>query len=197
MAGKKLAEKIGTIPMLGRTMILLGTLLLLAGAFAALYYIPKKEDISRLRTDLNQLEQRLKAAKIKQANLAKFEKQQAQVEDEFQKALLLLPDKKEIPRLLRSITELGSDANLEFRLFNPKQERPQTFYIEIPVAMELGGGYHEVASFFDKVGRTDRIINILNVSMRPMQKRSTTLITRCDLVTYRFKGEADAKAEKE
>lgn len=197
MASTKLAEKIGNIPMIGRTMILLGTLFLLAAAFVMLYYMPQTQNISSLRSDLKQLEQDLKVAKIKEANLAKFEKEQTRVEDEFQRALLLLPDKKEIPRLLRSITELGREANLEFRLLNPQKERAQTFYVEIPVAMELGGRYHDVAAFFDKVGRTDRIINILDVSMRPMQKRATALITRCELVTYRFKGEADAKEEEE
>jgi len=49
-----------------------------------------------------------------------------------------------------------------------------------------------VAVFFDKVGQMERIVNILNVSMIPVKDRSTILNTKCDAVTYRFKGEIDA-----
>ena len=37
-------------------------------------------------------------------------------------------------------------------------------------------------------------MNILNVSMKPVKARSTTLITKCDAVTYRFKGKSDVVA---
>ena len=67
--------------------------------------------------------------------------------------------------------------------------------MEIPVSIEVSGPYHNVAVFFDKVGQMERIINILNVSMTPQKERSTTLTTRCDAVTYRFKGETDASAQ--
>jgi Tfp pilus assembly protein PilO len=38
----------------------------------------------------------------------------------------------------------------------------------------------------------DRIVNILNVDMKPVKDRSTILTTKCDAVTYRFRGETDA-----
>ena len=112
---------------------------------------------------------------------------------EFQEALTLLPNEAEIPNLLRSITQLGTDSQLEFRLFSPKRERAKDFYQEIPVAIEVSGNYHNVALFFDKVAKMDRIVNILDVSMKPVKERSTTLITTCDAVTYSFKGGSDAK----
>ncbi|MEE9610799.1 MAG: type 4a pilus biogenesis protein PilO, partial [Desulfatiglandales bacterium] len=111
-------------------------------------------------------------------------------------ALRLLPNKKEIPRLLRSVTQLGSDSQLEFRLFSPQKERAQDFIMEIPVSIEVSGTYHNVAAFFDRVGRMERIVNILNVSMKPVKARSTTLITQCDAVTYRFKGGSDVGATR-
>jgi hypothetical protein len=32
--------------------------------------------------------------------------------------------------------------------------------------------------------------------MKPVKEGSTNLVTTCDAVTYRFKGEADEKADK-
>ncbi|MDY7038440.1 MAG: type 4a pilus biogenesis protein PilO, partial [Thermodesulfobacteriota bacterium] len=98
----------------------------------------------------------------------------------------LLPNKKEIPDLLRTITKLGRESNLEFRLFSPRAERRKGFYLEIPVSIIVSGSYHNVAMFFDKVGRMDRIVNILNVSMKPVKALSTRLVTTCSAITFRF-----------
>ena len=62
--------------------------------------------------------------------------------------------------------------------------------------MQVIGSYHDVATFFDKVGHMKRIVNILNVTMKPVKPNSTDLMTTCDAVTYRFKGKADAKPKK-
>jgi Tfp pilus assembly protein PilO len=53
-----------------------------------------------------------------------------------------------------------------------------------------------VAQFFDKVGRMDRIVNILNVSMKPEEALSTQLITSCEAVTFQFKPEEEVEAEE-
>jgi type IV pilus assembly protein PilO len=111
------------------------------------------------------------------------------VNTQFKEALKLLPNQKEIPSLLKKVTQLGDDSELDFRLFRPRREIPKEFYVEIPVAIEIRGSYHNVAIFFDKIGHMERIMNILNVSMKPVAGGSTTLITTCDAVTYRFKGQ--------
>jgi type IV pilus assembly protein PilO len=60
------------------------------------------------------------------------------------------------------------------------------FYAEIPVAMNVVGGYHDLAVFFDKVARLSRIVNIKNISMAPRAKDSLELNTTCTAVTYKF-----------
>jgi type IV pilus assembly protein PilO len=190
-------EKVQKIEMTYRLLIFAGTLVLLAGAFIFLVYMPKTGEVSQISQEISALEQKVSQAKIKARNLEKFEAEQVQVDAQFEEALKLLPNRREIPSLLRSITQLGSDSNLEFRLFSPKEERPQAFYLEIPVSMEVSGTYHDVAVFFDKVGRMERIVNIFDVSMKPIQERSVILQTKCEAVTYRFKENADEKAEKD
>jgi type IV pilus assembly protein PilO len=188
-------EKVEKLKMIRRILILVGTIVLLAGIFVALIYIPKSQEITRLNNEIASLEKQINQAKIKARTLKKFEAEQVEVEAQFREALKLLPNEREIPTLLRSITQLGSDANLEFRLFSPNKEKARDFYIEIPVSMEVSGTYHDVATFFDKVGRMKRIVNILDISMKPVKERSTNLTTKCNAVTYRFKREVDEKTE--
>ncbi len=190
-----LFEKVEKIKMPIRIAIFLGTLVLLAGLFIWLIYIPKTEEIATTREEIAKLQQKLNQAIVRARALKKFEVEYAEVDAQFQEALNLLPNTKEIPSLLKSITQLGTDSQLEFLLFSPQRERAQDFFMEIPVSIEVSGTYHNVAIFFDKVGQMERIVNILNVSMTPQKERSTTLTTRCDAVTYRFKGETDASAQ--
>jgi type IV pilus assembly protein PilO len=189
-------EKVEKIKMPYRLLIFFGTIALFAGLFIYFVYIPKTEEISKAKREIAGLEQKLKRAMLRARNLKKFEEEFALVDAQFKEALKLLPDKKEIPSLLRNITQLGSDSALEFRLFSPGRERAKEFYMEIPVSIEVSGNYHNVAVFFDKVGHMERIVNILNVTMTPTGARSTNLVTRCDAVTYRFKGKEDVEKTK-
>ncbi|MBW1720504.1 MAG: type 4a pilus biogenesis protein PilO [Deltaproteobacteria bacterium] len=179
-----------------RVGIFLGTLVLLTGAFLMLFYFPMKEDIKKGEQEIRSLENKLRKTLIKAKKIKEFEAEFARAEARFQEALRLLPKEKEIPSLLKTITQLGSDSRLQFRLFSPRKETSKGFYMEIPVSIEVSGSYHDVAVFFDKVGRMDRIVNILNVSMKPVKKLSTTLLTTCDAVTYRFTGKVNEKKKK-
>jgi type IV pilus assembly protein PilO len=187
-----LFEKVEKIKMPIRIAVFAGTIVLLAGLFIWLVYLPYDEDITKSRDAIANLQREINKAKARASNLKRFEVEYSEVDTQFQEALKLLPNTKEIPSLLKSITQLGTDSQLEFLLFSPQRERAQDFFMEIPVSIEVSGTYHNVAIFFDKVGQMERIVNILNVSMTPQKDRSTILTTRCDAVTYRFKGETDA-----
>lgn len=189
-------EQVEKIKMPVRIGIFCGTILLLASAFVWFLYLPKVEEINKTEEEIVQLEQKLNQARVRAKRREALEQEYAQVDAQFEEALKLLPDSKEIPSLLTTLSRLGADASLDIRHVRLQQDRPKDFYMEIPVSLEVSGPYHNVAVFFDKVGRMERIVNILNVSMRPTQALSTTLVTTCDAVTYRFKGETDVTETK-
>jgi type IV pilus assembly protein PilO len=188
MESGSLFEKIEKIKMPIRIVILVGTLALLGGLFAWQVYIPKTKEIAKTKQEIVSLKKKLDLAIRTEKKVKEFRARKAEVLAQFKAALRLLPNKKEIPSLLRNITQLGTDSRLEFRLFSPQGEKSKGFYMEIPVNIEVSGNYHDVAVFFDRVGGMDRIVNILNVSMKPVGTRSTQLNTTCTAVTYRFKG---------
>jgi type IV pilus assembly protein PilO len=192
-----LLEKVEKLKMPVRIAIFAGTLVILVAVFVWFFYLPKTDEIGKVNQRISQLQTKLNRAIVRARALKKFEAEYGEVNAQFQEALNLLPNTKEIPALLKSITQLGTDSQLEFRLFSPQRERARDFYMEIPVSIEVSGTYHDVALFFDRVGRMERIINILNVSMKPVSERSTVLTTTCDAVTYRFKGDSnDSKQGK-
>jgi type IV pilus assembly protein PilO len=185
-------DKISKLKMIYRIVIFAGTIALLVGLYIWTIHIPKTAEIATIKSEMDRLDKDIRIAKLRAKNLNKLEMNLAKIQQDLKAALKLLPTKSEIPSLLKSITKLGNDSNLEFLLFSPEKEVSKGFYLEIPVGIEVRGIYHNVATFFDKVGKLDRIVNVVNVSMTPIKEYSTTLNIRCKALTYRFKEEAKA-----
>jgi type IV pilus assembly protein PilO len=178
-----------------RILIFSGTFIAIVAIFVFLLYKPKLAQISNLKKQLKTLEQKLVVAKKNAANLKTFQKKMEEAEIQFKTAMRQLPEKEEIPSLLTSISRSGQDVGLEFLLFEPKSEVRKEFYAEIPVAMKVKGGYHDLAIFFDKVARLSRIVNIKNIKMG-RAKDSMDLNTSCTAVTYKFVEPAPKKSKK-
>jgi len=178
-------DKIGKLSKLYRILICFGIFLMLIGPCVYFSYQPKFKKIDKLKTEQETLETRLIRARAKAKKLEYFKDKLKKAETEFKMAVKKLPEKKEIPSLLSSISRSGRDAGLEFLLFEPRGERTKEFYAEIPVSIIVTGNYHKTALFFDKVTRLHRIVNIDDIKMTTT-KGSGDLRTSCTAVTYKF-----------
>lgn len=186
-------DKISKLRMAHRILIFAGTIVLLMALYIWFIHIPKTNEIATIQSNLKELEKKIIIAKRTAKKKKELELELARKQDELKFALRLLPTSSEIPNLLKSITKLGNDSNLEFLLFSPKKQVPKQFYVQIPVSIKVRGGYHDVATFFDKVGKLDRIVNIANVTMKPIKESSTILNTSCSALTYSFRERKKAK----
>ena len=184
----KAMDKIGKLSRLYRLLISLGIIVLFAGPIVYFSYLPKMEEIGALNEEYERLEQQLTSFKAKARKLRALQQQFKDAENEFKIVMKALPEKKEIPNLLASISSSGQDSGLEFALFEPKPENKKAFYAEIPVSVKVSGSYHNVAMFFDKVSRLSRIVNIDNIRIAAEKdkKKGLSLTTSCTAITYRF-----------
>jgi type IV pilus assembly protein PilO len=178
-------SKIENLSRIQRILIFSGVFVLIIAIFVYVLFKPKLEKISSLGNELDTLEKKLVVAKKNAEDLETFQAKMQEAELQFKTAMKALPEKEEIPSLLTSISRSGQDVGLEFLLFEPKTEVRKDFYAEIPVAMQVKGGYHDLAMFFDKVARLSRIVNIKNIAMG-RAKDSQELSASCTAVTYKF-----------
>ncbi len=188
-------EKIGDLSKVVRALISAGLLLVLIGSFTYFSFFPKLKEIEKLTKTHKKLVTQLTRSKKKAARIDMYRNMMRDAELEFKTALKALPEKKEIPSLLTSVSRAGIDSGLEFLLFQPQSEVMKEFYAEIPVSIQVFGGYHSVALFFDRVARLPRIVNIKNIKMN-QAKRGLKLTTTCTAVTYRFVESSKKKAGK-
>ncbi len=170
-----------------RIAIYVGSMILVAAAFFYLSFYPKQQTISGLEASLKTARQALAKAKRNASQLNYYRNKMKQEEVQFRAVMKALPEKEEIPSLLAGISKAGKDAGLEFVLFQPKKEIEKGFYAEIPVSIEVNGGYHQVAVFFDKVANLPRIVTIKDISMVAAKSKGPNMLTtKCTAVTYKF-----------
>lgn len=180
-----LFEKVEQLTKLHRILISVGAVLLLSGGFFYFSYLPKMKQIDGLKSQKVTLKKQLDDTAKKAAQLSEYREKMKKAQEDFMIAKKVLPEKKEIPSLLTSISQSGQNAGLEFLLFQPKPEINKDFYAEIPVSIKVAGGYHNVATFFDNVSKLFRIVNIQDVHMKSGQTGGN-LDTSCTAVTYKF-----------
>lgn len=175
---------------------LLVLLLLLEGV--GLYYsllLPRIDEQKELKARHEELRKQIDENRRIANNLPRFKAEYEQLKHDLDNALTELPNQKEIPSLLTSISSLGKGAGLEFLLFRPKPEVPKDFYAEVPVDISVSGTFFSVADFFVVVGKLPRIVNINNVTFSEIREPSgrTSLKVNCLATTFRFLDAKEAK----
>ncbi|OGQ97628.1 MAG: hypothetical protein A2521_10655 [Deltaproteobacteria bacterium RIFOXYD12_FULL_57_12] len=158
------------------------------GAFYYFVFSPKSVEIKGLQGQQATLEAELAEVKAAAANLEKHKAQMAETEEQLKQASVLLPLRKDIPTLLTNISSLGTNAGLDFLAFTPQAEKPQDFYMEVPVSISVRGPYHNVGSFLYEVSKLDRIVSAFDLTMggATLQNGEMILNTTLNLITYRF-----------
>ena len=191
-------EKILKLPTKQKVMLLILVIILEAAALVWFLYLPKHKELSGLRVEYSRLQSEIDE-KIKIANnLPKVQAEYEQLNRELALALTELPNSKEIPALLTSITTLGKNAGLDFLVFRPKGEVPKDFYAEVPVDISVSGSYFSVANFFAAVANLPRIVNITNVAFSDIKNVNNRMMTKvnCLATTFRFLDKKEIKDDK-
>ena len=124
-------------------------------------------------------------------NLPAYKQQMEEMEQTFGSLLRQLPNTTEVPDLLVDITQAGLGRGLEFALFRPEKEQPKDFYAEMPISIEVRGGYHELAQFISDVAALPRIVTFGDIVISSTGK-DNKLTMAAKAKTYRYLEEAGA-----
>ena len=193
-------EKLGKLEPLHKILICVGTAIVLIGPMVYFMYMPQWEEITKLEKEVKVKKDELAKVKRKAAELPKVQKKMKDLQMEFNIARKALPEKEEIPSLLTSISRSGKDSGLEFKLFKPQKEVLHEFYADIPVKMKVTGGFHAAVSFFDKIARLSRTVNVRDITLKVAVSKKDSLATiinmDCTAVTYKFLKEGEGKKKK-
>jgi type IV pilus assembly protein PilO len=161
---------------------------LLYGVFWYFFYSPMQVERDNKTTQKRNLQAEVDNAKTTAARLPEFRREVERKEATLQALSRILPSQKEVDDLLRKVQQLAAESSLDVLRFKPEATKPQNFYAEWPISLELDGSYHNLAYFFDRLSRLSRIVNVSNLEVDAKKEPSiaSTITAKCTATTFVF-----------
>lgn len=158
---------------------------------------PKRDAIAAQERTLQELQKKINEGRAAQQNLPRFREEVRLLEEELEKLLRILPARRNVHEIMRRVRLLVERGDLSLKRFRPGNERERDFYSEWPMNISLEGDYHNLALFFDRIGRFSRIINVDNLRISALGGQSEhTLSATFTAKTFIYKeSEVDDTSE--
>ncbi len=162
---KSLGKKIEKIPQKYVLIVMVVLVLVVLGGLYYFFMVPQMETKTKLTKEYNELRAEVSKLKSIQRNIAKHRMEYTQMQEALQEVMRQLPESKDIPNLLRSVTGVSEETRLKVKQFEPKQMKNKDFYAELPFEIKFQGRFSDLASFLDGVRKLERIISVTDFSI--------------------------------
>jgi type IV pilus assembly protein PilO len=168
----------------------IGAFLLLAVAGAGVFYyyeeMPARADMEIRAAQLKAMKVDIQKGLATASQLDKFKADVDGLESRLESLRAVLPEEKDAADLLRRMQTVATQSNLQIKTFTPGATVTKQLHAEWPIKLELEGTYHNLATFFDRVGKFTRIVNItgLEVKGRDKPNANATISATCVATTF-------------
>ncbi|MDQ8020308.1 MAG: type 4a pilus biogenesis protein PilO [Moraxellaceae bacterium] len=184
-----------------RVAVLVGLLALALVAAWWFDWSSQMDALEQQRQEEIKLKEEWTGKKRQAVNLDEYKKQLAEIDRQFGALLKQLPNRTEMEGLLVEVNQAGRGRGLQFDLWKPGAEGMKEFYAELPIAMRVVGGYHDLGNFVSDVAQLPRIVTLRDLFIE--QSKEGGLKMEANAVTYRYLDEEEVakqrreKAEKD
>jgi len=168
----------------------IGAFVVLAGGGVGLFYqyyeVPTREEMQTRQSQLKALNADIEKGRETEKQLPEFRAQVEDLEGRLGNLRAVLPEEKDAGDLLRRLQTVATQSNLKIKSFKPAATVTKTLHAEWPIQLELDGTYHNLAIFFDRVGKFTRIVNISGVDIQGKQQPEpgSTISAKCVATTF-------------
>lgn len=166
---------------------------LLAAVSAALYFLVYKSIGDQNRASLIKLKGKQKDVETLrpfEKNLPEMDRQIASLKQQLEIQKHIVPDEKEADEFIRMLQNTATSAGIEVRRYKADHVAAREFYTEVPFDLELDGSYYSMVSFFDKLAKLERIINVANLKVGSLKggkyqySPGESVIASCTATTF-------------
>ncbi|MAE35512.1 MAG: pilus assembly protein PilP [Oceanospirillaceae bacterium] len=185
-------QNMGSWPAIGK--IAFCVMLLVVGvviSYLALFQ-GQLSSLESLERQEQQLKRDFETKAFRVANLDEYKTQMVEMEASFGSLLKQLPKDTEVPGLIDDISAAALNAGLELKRIDPADMKKSEFYKELPINIEVSGGYHEMGAFVSGVASLPRIVTLhdFNIVKTKGQER---LSMEIEAKTYQY--DADSRGQ--
>ena len=167
-----------------------GAFVVLAGIGVGLFYFyyeePARAEMTARTAQLTALKADIVKGYATERQLPQFRSQVNELQGRLENLKSVLPDEKDAADLLRRLQTVATQSNLTIKGFKPAATVVKQLHAEWPIMLELDGTYHNLAIFFDRVGRFTRIVNVsaLDIKGKDKPESRSTITATCVATTF-------------
>jgi type IV pilus assembly protein PilO len=156
------------------------------GLFYNYYEVPARADIASRQVTLQALKADVLKGQATEKKLPQFRAEVEDLEERLAGLSEVLPEEKDGADLLRQMQTTAVQSNLVIKSFKPAPVVFKQLHAEWPISLELDGTYHNLATFFDRLGKFARIVNISALSVKGKDKGDprATISASCVATTF-------------
>jgi type IV pilus assembly protein PilO len=157
------------------------------GAFYYYYEMPVQAELEGRRAELVKLRAQVMKGVTTAKQLPEFKAEVSNLESRLDTLRAVLPEEKDAADLLRRMQSVAAQSNLVIKSFKPSPVVTKQLHAEWPINLELEGTYHNLAMFFDRVGKFTRIVNISGLDVKGRDRPgdvTATITATCVATTF-------------
>ncbi|MFC6634092.1 type 4a pilus biogenesis protein PilO [Microbulbifer taiwanensis] len=184
-------SRVGVWPLAGRVALLIVIAAVLIGGGYYFLIGDRYQQLEFASNKEKELFTQFERKSFEAANLDAYREQLAEMEETFGALLKQLPKDTEVPGLLEDIDEYGRGSGLTIQKVALESEQVGEFYVELPIRIEVEGGYHEFGSFVSGIAGMPRIVTLHDFSIKTSKDSSALLSMVINAKTYRYKDQGE------
>ncbi|HMG76711.1 MAG TPA: type 4a pilus biogenesis protein PilO [Pyrinomonadaceae bacterium] len=168
----------------------LGIFIVLAlGVYGGFWYFVTsgtRKETKGLQEQISVLQKANAEAQIASQRLNEFRTAYKNKQEELEELRALLPEQRELTKVLEGIQDRARVTGLSLRKFVPKDDVQQDFYSGKRIDVSVQSTFAGLRAFFDQMAHYQRIVSITNFELKQMDKQaaSKTVEARFDLTAY-------------
>ncbi|HEX2501737.1 MAG TPA: type 4a pilus biogenesis protein PilO [Methylomirabilota bacterium] len=129
-----------------------------------------RAETAKLEVERNRLQKEVRDAQQMVANLSRIKRERETLEAQLRELSRRLPTEHESAAVLRSVETLAGKSGLMVGQVRRRPNRPQELYVEIPMEVGVGGGYHELLKFADQLAQLPRLVTLNELKVQAKQR---------------------------
>jgi Tfp pilus assembly protein PilO len=145
-----------------------------------------RKDTKGLQEQISVLQKANTEAQIASQRLNEFRTSYKNKQEQLEELRALLPEQRELTKVLEGIQDRARTTGLSLRKFSPKDDVQQDFYSGKRIDVSVQSSFAGLRSFFDQMAHYQRIVSITNFEIKQMDKQASnkTVEARFDLTAY-------------
>ena len=187
MAPKLPQASFATLPAPAKVFVLFALLAVVSAGYYLGVHMGLEQETEEAQRRHEVLQNDLTQARERQKEYLKLREELATREAQDRQNLRILPDTAEIPAFLDDLNRLAELSGLRVGNVSPRPELSEQFFVRVPVSLNIGGKFHQLAKFFYNISRLERAINMENISLTQPAKDGDDIVLSVSVLATTFR----------